>query len=125
MIALTAQKAFLNNFENVVNWRVDIWEDIKWYRNTLSYPSGTVDCSLGLGVCVLPSDMNLNIKFGFNNKLLVSDSRFSLGKNDMVDTIWSEKTSPIILKHTHKTSIIHAPSQPSRMKRKGSLWYSL
>ena len=26
---LTAQKAFLNNFENVVNQRVDIWEDIK------------------------------------------------------------------------------------------------
>ena len=26
---LTAQKAFLNNFENVVNWRVDNQEDIK------------------------------------------------------------------------------------------------
>ena len=29
--ALTAQKAFLNNFENVVNRRVDIREDIKHY----------------------------------------------------------------------------------------------
>ena len=28
--ALTTQKAFLNNFENVVNRRVDIWEDIKY-----------------------------------------------------------------------------------------------
>ena len=27
--ALTAQKAFLNNFENVVDRRVDIREDIK------------------------------------------------------------------------------------------------
>ena len=27
--ALTAQSAFLNNFENVINCRVDIWEDIK------------------------------------------------------------------------------------------------
>ena len=26
---LTAQKAFLNNFEDIVNRRVDIWEDIK------------------------------------------------------------------------------------------------
>ena len=26
---LTAQKAFLNNFEKVVNWRLDIWENIK------------------------------------------------------------------------------------------------
>ena len=31
---LTAQSAFLNNFENVVNRRVDIWEDIKRYQDT-------------------------------------------------------------------------------------------
>ena len=39
--ALTAQKAFLNNSENVVNRRVDIWEDIKHYQETLSYGSIT------------------------------------------------------------------------------------
>ena len=33
--ALTAQSAFLNNFENVVNCRVDIKEDIKRYQDTL------------------------------------------------------------------------------------------
>ena len=37
--ALTAQSAFLNNFENVVNHRVDIREDIKHYQDTLSYAS--------------------------------------------------------------------------------------
>ena len=37
--ALTAQSAFLNNFENVVNGRVDIREDIKRYQDTLSYTS--------------------------------------------------------------------------------------
>ena len=35
--ALTAESAFLNNFENVVNRRVDIQEDIKRYQDTLSY----------------------------------------------------------------------------------------
>ena len=35
--ALTAQLAFLNNFENIVNHRVDIREDIKHYQDTLSY----------------------------------------------------------------------------------------
>ena len=35
--ALTAQSAFLNNLENVVNRRVDIREDIKRYQDTLSY----------------------------------------------------------------------------------------
>ena len=34
--ALTTQKAFLNNFENVVNRRVDIREDIKCYPDTLT-----------------------------------------------------------------------------------------
>ena len=45
--ALTAQKAFLNNFENVVNHRVDIQEDIKCYQDTLSYASRKVDHSVG------------------------------------------------------------------------------
>ena len=34
--ALTAKSAFLNNFGNIVNRRVDIREDIKRYQNTLS-----------------------------------------------------------------------------------------
>ena len=45
--ALTAQSAFLNNFENVVNRRVDIREDIKRYQGTLSYASSKVDYSVG------------------------------------------------------------------------------
>ena len=36
---LTAKSAFLDNFENVVNHRVDIREDIKCYQDTLSYAS--------------------------------------------------------------------------------------
>ena len=62
--ALTVQKAFLNNFENVMNWRADIQEDIKWYQNTLSYASGKVDYNMGLSIYMLPSDMNLNIGSG-------------------------------------------------------------
>ena len=37
--ALTAQSAFLNNFEDIVNQRVDIREDIKHYQDTRSYVS--------------------------------------------------------------------------------------
>ena len=35
--ALTAQSAVLNNFEDIVNRKVDVREDIKRYQNTLSY----------------------------------------------------------------------------------------
>ena len=45
--ALTAQSAFLNNFENVVNRRVDLQEDIKRYQDTLSYALSKVDYSVG------------------------------------------------------------------------------
>ena len=40
--ALTAQSVFLNNFEDIVNGRVDIREDIKHYQDTLSYASRSV-----------------------------------------------------------------------------------
>ena len=86
--ALTAQSAFLNNFENVVNSRVDIREDIKRYQDTLSYASSKVDYSVGQNIYMLPSDMNLKIRsgtVGYNNKILVSDEKFSLGKNDEVN----------------------------------------
>ena len=35
--SLTAQSAFLNNFETIVNHRADIHEDIKRYQDALSY----------------------------------------------------------------------------------------
>ena len=84
--ALTAQKAFLNNFEDIVNRRVDI----KCYQDTLSYASSKVDYRVGENIYMLPSYMNLNIKtrtVGYNNKILVSDGKFSLGKNDKVKAL--------------------------------------
>ena len=81
--ALTAQSAFLNNSENIVNRRVNISEDIKRYQNTLSYASSKVDYSVGEHLYMLPSDMTLKIRSGtvrYNNKILVSNEKFILGK---------------------------------------------
>ena len=83
--ALTAQSAFLNNFEDIVNRKVDVREDIKHYQDTLSYTSSKVDYSVREHLYMLPTDMNLKIRsgtVGYNNKILVSDGKFSLGKND-------------------------------------------
>ena len=79
--ALTAQSAFLNNFENIVNCRVNIQGDIKYCQDTLSYASSKFDYSMGENM--LLSDMNLNIRLGtvgYNNEILISDGKFSLGK---------------------------------------------
>ena len=81
--ALTAQSALVNNFENIVNCRVNIQEDIKHYQDTLSYTSSKVDYSVGESIYMIPSDMNLKIRSGtvrYNNKILVSDAKFSLEK---------------------------------------------
>ena len=86
--AASAQSAFLNNFENVVNRRVDIGEDINRYQDTLSYTSSKVDYSVGQNIYMLPSDMNLKIRsgtIGYNKKILVSDIKFSLGKYENVN----------------------------------------
>ena len=86
--AFTTQSAFLNNFENIVNRRVDIREDIKRYQDTLSYAFSKVDYSVGQNIYMLPSNMKLKIKTStvrYNNKILVSDGKFILGKNDKVN----------------------------------------
>ena len=86
--ALTAQSAFVNNFEDIVNCRVNIQEDMKHYQDTLSYASSKVDYSVGESIYMLPSNMALKIKtgtVGYNNKIFVSDGKFIVGKNEKVN----------------------------------------
>ena len=105
--ALTAQSAFLNNFEDIVNHRVNIQEDIKRYQDTLSYASSKVDYSVGQNIYMLPSNMELKIKtgtVGYNNKILVSNEKFSLGKNEKVNFL----ETPAI--KNHKTNSLETPT---------------
>ena len=113
--ALTAQSAFLNNFENVVNRRVDIREDVKGYQDTLSYASSKVDYSIEESIYMLPSDLKLKIKtgtVGYNNKILVSNGNFILGKNEKVNSLEAPSTpqaeSPAI--KNHKTNSLETPA---------------
>ena len=95
--ALTAQSAFLNNIEDIVNRRVNIQEDIKRYQDTLSYALSKVDYSVGENIYMLPSNIDLKIRsgtVGHDNKILVSDGKFILGKNDKVNL-----TVPVIKSH--------------------------
>ena len=75
--------------------RVNIQEDIKHYQDTLNYASSKADYSEGENIYMLPSDMNLKIKTGtvrYNNKILVSDEKVSLQKNDKVSVSFSVRT---------------------------------
>ena len=58
-------------------------------------------------VNMLPTDMNLKIRpgtVGYNNKILVSDGKFNLGKNDEVNSL----EAPAI--KSHKTNSLETPT---------------
>ena len=66
-----------------MNRRVNIQEDIKRYQDTLSYASSKVNYSVGESIYMLLSDMKIKIKtctVGYNNRILVSNGNFILGK---------------------------------------------
>ena len=80
---LDAQKVFLNTFENIVNRRVDIPQDIQRFQKTLQYARSKEDYAIRKLIYMLPSDMNLRtgkIK-NYSNKILVSSSNCNIGTN--------------------------------------------
>ena len=80
---LDAQRTFLNTFENIVNRRVNIPEDIRRFQKTLQYARSKVDYVIGEFIYMLPSDMNLRIGNvrNYNNKILISSPSFKIGTN--------------------------------------------
>ena len=80
---LDAQSTFLNTFENIVNRRVNIPEDIRRFQKTLQYARSKVDYVIGEFIYMLPSDKNLwigNVR-NYNNKILISSPSFKIGTN--------------------------------------------
>ena len=105
---LDAQRVFLNNFENVINRRVNIPEDIRRFQKTLQYARSKVDYAIGEFVYMLPSDMNLqigNIR-NYNNKILISSPSFKIGTNVKInlddDDTKVAKTDKLDVKHKVK-----------------------
>ena len=80
---IDAQRTFLSTFENVVNRRVNIPEDIRRFQKTLQYAWSKVDYVIGEFIYMLPSDMNLRIGKvkNYNNKILISSPSFKIGAN--------------------------------------------
>ena len=102
---LDAQRTFLNTFENIVNRRVNIPEDIRRFQKTLQYARSKVDYAIGEFIYMLPSDMNLRIGKvkNYNNKIMVSKPGFNLGTNLKInldgDDTKVAKTDKLDVKH--------------------------
>ena len=89
---LDAQRTFLNTFENIVNRRVNIPEDIRRFQKTLQYARSKVDYVIGEFIYMLPSDMNIRIGKvkNYNNKILISSPSFKIGTNLKINLLSSE-----------------------------------
>ena len=73
----------MNTFENIVNRRVNIPEEIRRFQNTLQYARSKVDYVISEFIYMLPSNMNLPIGRvkNYNNKILISSPSFKIGTN--------------------------------------------
>ena len=92
---LDAQRVFLNSFENIVNRRVNIPEDIQRFQKTLQYARSKVDYAISEFMYMLPSDINLRIGKvkNYNNKILISSPSFMIGTNLKIN-LDEEKDEP-------------------------------
>ena len=79
--ALDAQKVFKDTFNDLIRGYLSI--DPKKYQGVLEHALSKVDFSVGVGVYMLPRNLDLNIwrKEGYNNKILVSNKDMKIGSN--------------------------------------------
>ena len=81
--AVDAQQVFKSMSKALINEDYSIAIDIDRYQGVLEHALSKVDFSVGIGIYMLPSDLNLNIgkTKGYNNKILVSNTDMKIGSN--------------------------------------------
>ena len=78
--AVDAQKVFKDTFNNLIRGDLSVYT--KKYQGVLEYVLSKVDFSVGVGIYMLPSNLNLHIgKKGYNNKILVNNTDMKIGSN--------------------------------------------
>ena len=79
--AVDAQKVFKGTFNDLT--RGDLSIDTEKYQGVLEHALSKVDFSVGVGIYMLSSNLNLNIgkKEGYNNKILVSNTDMKISSN--------------------------------------------
>ena len=84
--AVDAQQLFKDTFKSLINEDLSI--DIEKYQGVLEHALSKVDFSVGTGIYMLPSNLNLNIgkKKGYNNKILVSNTGMKIGSNKDINS---------------------------------------
>ena len=76
--AVDAQQVFKSMFKALISEEFSIAIAFERYQGVLGHALSKVDFSVGMGIYMLPSNLNLNIgkMKGCNNKILVSNHIF-------------------------------------------------
>ena len=121
---LDAQRTFLNTFENIVNRRVNIPEDIRRFQKTLQYARSKVDYAIGEFIYMLPSDMNLRIGNvrNYNNEILISSPSFKIGTNLKINLdVKSKEVEMVKPKPDVKPNVITKPNKEHKQDVKPNI----
>ena len=94
--AVDAQKVFKSTFKALINEDYSIAIDIERYQEVLEHALSKVDFSMGTGIYMLPSNLNLSIgkTKGYNNKILVSNTGMKIGSNRDINK--DRKKQPVV-----------------------------
>ena len=94
--AVDAQQVFKSTFKALINENYSIAIDIERYQGVLEHALSKVDFSVGIGIYMLSSDLNLNIgkTKGYNNKILVSNTGMKIGSKRDINKDHKKLTPP-------------------------------
>ena len=98
--AVDAQQALEVMFKALINKDYSISIDIERYQGVLEHALSKVDFSVGIGIDMLPSNLNLNIgrRKTYNNKILVSNTDMKIGSNRDINRDHKKLTPPDVPK---------------------------
>ena len=112
------QQVFKSTFKALINEDYTIGIDIERYQGVLEYALSKVDFSVGTGIYMLPSNLNLNIgkTKGYNNKILVSNTDMRTGSIRAINR--DHKKLPVVKPDVPKKIVIlatqHDPAGATR-----------
>ena len=112
---MDAQKVFKSTSKKLINEDYSIGIDIGRYQGVLEHALSKVDFSVGIGIYVLKSKLNLSIgkTKGYNKKTLVSNTGMKTGSNRDINK--DHKKLPDVAKKIVISAAQHDP--PHNLKR--------
>ena len=110
-----AQQLFKDTFKSLINEDLSI--DIEKYQGVLEHALSKVDFSVGIGIYMLPSNLNLSIgkTKGYNNKILVSNTDMKIGSNRDINRDHKNLTPPNVPKKIVIPAVQHKPPHNLKM----------